>query len=1215
VRQWLSGLAMGVVCLGGAGLAWGGLPVATHAVAIEKSAAPSGPPAGRYILDYGSYWWVGADDADVAQLQASRVPQHLERDAFAITLGERTFDPVRDGVPPTHPALRSAGLGGKDLKLVQFVGPTKKEWLAELEAGGAEIIQYIHPFTYIVWADSNQLENEKISGVVRWKGEFEPAYRILPNALAETSRAGGKVDCRVLIVRPAGEENVLVAARALGVQVTDAKPIHERLSVAAMQLTADEAVEVARIPGVYSVQTQPTDGGLRGEMQAQVCVNNVDGTNLAFVGYPNWLTDAGVTGAGVLIANVDGGIRDTHADLVNRMVPCVGGTPCGSGSTESGHGTHTAGIMAGDGSSGVRDTRGFLRGLGIAPGAQLVELLYSPTYTQPGGMLTLIRHSYAQGALLSGNSWGPAGTPRGYDNDTLQCDQGVRDADPNTPGNQQFTYVLSFMNGNGGTSSQGTPDEGKNLFTIGSTKMQQSSSGAQILQINDLSSNSGHGPALDGRTIPHMVAPGCYVDSTYTGSGYSLQCGTSMASPAVSGGVALFFEYYRSLPDYVSDPSPALVKAAFLAVARNLAGNRDADNGILGQPFDSKQGWGRFDLDAVIRPTTSVRYFDAPVLLSETGEEWVQTVSAEDPSAPVRIMLVWTDAPGHGLGGSTAAWNNNLDLIVSDGTNTYRGNQFGSNGWSIPSASSDTRNNTEGVFIGPTSGGAYTITVRATNLTSDGVPGNGDPTDQDFALVCYNCALEPTFTVAAAPATQSLCAPADAVFQIDVGQILEYSEPVTFAVGGDLGPMTADFTVNPVLPGGSTILTIGNTGAVPTGDRVLQLTATSGEIVRNTNLTLKIFAGVPEAATLTTPAEGATGVALRPNFAWEPLDGAQTYSIDVSTSPDFSSLAAAATGLTETTWQPGADLLNGTTYYWRVRGGNACGDGDDSATGSFTTRIVPAILLVDDDDNSPDVRATYTAALAALNEDYDVWNTNNTDNEPTAADLSAYRIVIWFTGDEFGGACGPGTAGEAALATWLNSGGRGLFISSQDYHYDRSRTSFMSNYLGAASVINDEAQNQATAVAGGIFEGMGPYSLSYSPLSNYSDNIHPDATALAAFNGQSGLPIAITKEADDYKTVFFVFPWEALPNTEAEQAVLARIIEWFRESSGPMAGDMNCDGVVSVSDIAAFVVALTDPDGYAAQYPQCDMLVGDMNGDGQISVSDIGGFVALLTGN
>ncbi|MEM9592803.1 MAG: S8 family serine peptidase, partial [Acidobacteriota bacterium] len=463
-------------------------------------------------------------------------------------------------------------------------------------------------------------------------------------------------------------------------------------------------------------------------------VNNHDATNLAFPGYQAWLASVGLSGAGVRMANVDGGILETHPDLVNRFTHTCVGTTCGGSQTDS-HGTHTAGIMAADGASGITNSTGFLRGLGVAPGANLVEQVYFPFFTQPGGMLLLIRDSWANDAVLSSNSWGPAGSPRGYDNDTLQVDIGVRDADDNAAGNQQFTYVLSFMNGGGGTSTQGSPDEAKNLFNIGSTKMQQPT-GTQLLAINDLSANTAHGPALDGRTIPHMVAPGCSVDSTVLGNGYGFQCGTSMASPQVSGAVGLFFEYYRGL--FSTDPTPALVKAAFLPVAHSLAGNRDADGGTLSHPFDSKQGWGRMDLEAVVDPALEVAYVDDPNLFDASGESWSQTFDVDDTNEPVRLMLVWTDAPGHGTGGSTPAWNNDLDLVVEAGAQTFRGNNFGANGFSVTGGTADGINNTEGVFIeSPTA--QITVRVEASNINSDGVPGVGDGTDQDFSLVCYNC--------------------------------------------------------------------------------------------------------------------------------------------------------------------------------------------------------------------------------------------------------------------------------------------------------------------------------------------------------------------------------------------------------------------------------------------------------------------------------------------
>lgn len=60
-------------------------------------------------------------------------------------------------------------------------------------------------------------------------------------------------------------------------------------------------------------------------------------------------------------------------------------------------------------------------------------------------------------------------------------------------------------------------------------------------------------------------------------------------------------------------------------------------------------------------------------------------------------------------------------------------------------------------------------------------------------------------------------------------------------------------------------------------------------------------------------------------------------------------------------------------------------------------------------------------------------------------------------------------------------------------------------------------------------------------------------------------------------------------------------------------GDMNCDGTVNNFDIDPFVLALTDADAYALQFPDCDASNGDVNGDGVLNNFDIDPFVACLT--
>lgn len=858
----------------------------------------------------------------LAAAYAGNTPLAMEVD-YTLDLGGLRFDPLHDA-PPLPPAWRAPVNAGPDLRLVQLVGPTHDPWLAALEKAGLEIVQYIHPFTYVVWGDAAALRRAEELPFVRWTGPFAPAYRVLPPWRALDA---APLTVQLLVYRGAGRAAVSAALAVLDAQVEETLFLGYGFDGLTVTLPGNRLLEAARIPGVYTLQPVSTARATRGEMSNQVNVNNVDGNNQAFPGYQAWLTSVGLSGSGVTLANVDSGIQETHPDLVHRLRPCVG-TTCG-GAISSAHGTHTAGIMAADGSSGVRDSRGFLRGLGVAPGANLVEQVYG-SYD----LTLLMRDSVRNGALISGNSWGPSTTPKGYDVDTRKVDVGVRDADLETPGHQPLHYVLSIMNGYGKTSTQGTPDEAKNSFTIGSTKM-QNSNGSQILSLNDLSSNTAHGPALDGRNIPHLVAPGCYVDSTLPTNTYGMMCGTSMASPHVSGAAALFIEYYRGL--FGVAPSPALLKAAFLAVAHNLAGNRDADGGILGHPFDSKQGWGRLNLDAVVNPALPVLYFDNPLRFDNTGEVWEQTFMAADPTQPVRLMLVWTDAPGHGLGGSTPAWVNNLDLLVEAHGQTYRGNVFGATGWSQPGGVADERNNTEGVFLGPTAPEHFTVRVEAVNIAGDGVPNVGDGTDQDFALVCYNCLHQPDFTVTVTPAFMPLCAPATATATLDIGQVLGYAEDVTLVAATPAG-VTAVISPSVVTPPGAAALTLEVGPDAIAGQVRLVITATAEATnVHTATLALLLNTCAPAAPTLLTPSAGAIAQPLDAlALTWEAQPLTLGYRVQVERTPLFG--APLVDALTSTTaYSTALTLESGACYWWRAQAANACGHGPWSEPFHFAT--------------------------------------------------------------------------------------------------------------------------------------------------------------------------------------------------------------------------------------------------------------------------------------
>ena len=61
-------------------------------------------------------------------------------------------------------------------------------------------------------------------------------------------------------------------------------------------------------------------------------------------------------------------------------------------------------------------------------------------------------------------------------------------------------------------------------------------------------------------------------------------------------------------------------------------------------------------------------------------------------------------------------------------------------------------------------------------------------------------------------------------------------------------------------------------------------------------------------------------------------------------------------------------------------------------------------------------------------------------------------------------------------------------------------------------------------------------------------------------------------------------------------------------------GDTNCDAAVDFFDIDPFVLALIDPTGYAAAWPDCDVLNADMNADQLVDFFDIDAFVDCVVG-
>lgn len=114
----------------------------------------------------------------------------------------------------------------------------------------------------------------------------------------------------------------------------------------------------------------------------------------------------------------------------------------------------------------------------------------------------------------------------------------------------------------------------------------------------------------------------------------------------------------------------------------------------------------------------------------------------------------------------------------------------------------------------------------------------------------------------------------------------------------------------------------------------------------------------PAVPTLNSPTANATAVGTSPTLSWSAVANAQNYTLEVSSSPEFSSDLRAFN--TTGTSQVVSGLLQGTVYFWRVKANNTVGSSDYTAARSFTTLLNPPTL------SSPANGATGIPRLATL---------------------------------------------------------------------------------------------------------------------------------------------------------------------------------------------------------------------------------------------------------
>lgn len=254
---------------------------------------------------------------------------------------------------------------------------------------------------------------------------------------------------------------------------------------------------------------------------------------------------AGAMGKGIIVAVLDTGADAWHPELQGKIIAQANFTT-DAPEDAVGHGTHVAGIIAGQ---GTRELENANRALGVSPDANLIvgKVCNDQGWCLEGDIQSGIEWAMRQHARVINLSLGGGSFLSHCDDDPLaeEANWAVENG-----------VIVVAAAGNGGMSGEGiaTPACGSNVIAVGA-----------VDAADTHTPWSSFGMPLD------VVAPGasilspipCAVAGVCPDSGYARWSGTSMAAPHVAGAVALLLAQEPSL-------TPAQIASLLATTAKDL---------------------------------------------------------------------------------------------------------------------------------------------------------------------------------------------------------------------------------------------------------------------------------------------------------------------------------------------------------------------------------------------------------------------------------------------------------------------------------------------------------------------------------------------------------------------------------------------------------------------------------------------------------------------
>ncbi|MFT6397916.1 MAG: hypothetical protein ACJAYU_002671, partial [Bradymonadia bacterium] len=444
--------------------------------------------------------------------------------------------------------------------------------------------------------------------------------------------------------------------------------------------------------------------------------------------YPGAEWGIDLTGDTVTLGIFDGGgLFTAHDDLVGRGFN-VGDDYVDNCIALSSHSTAVSTAAMGLGSNDVVAT-------GIAPG---VDFILGWTFCddavektrENAAFFEASNHSYGSngGWVAIEGDWYHVGSDLfgKYDSEARRADLAINETD------EVWVYAAGNQGNEGPDSPEIAPrDCGNGIDCLLSGSLAKNAivvAGVRDIEIDEETGArnivpmgmSSRGPADDGRVKPDVGARGRDVRSAALGDGttYSGSSGTSLAAPAVTGGVALLTELYHRHRGG-STPESAMIRGLLIHTAESIYGEGEPDPAL---------GHGLMDLaeaaEVLQLELTELEHRVARAVHGRRDRFKSWFVTPEDGEALV-VSIAWNDPAGEsnfrGIDDPTPSLVNDLDLTIigPDGSVYYP--------WSFDPADRLARatrvqenhvDNAERVWIAPEvlQAGEYEIRVRASDL-------------------------------------------------------------------------------------------------------------------------------------------------------------------------------------------------------------------------------------------------------------------------------------------------------------------------------------------------------------------------------------------------------------------------------------------------------------------------------------------------------------------